>query len=83
MFVACQDIDCNMSKAIYIDYGTHFGMNRVRVSDLFVDDQGTVIASIRAIYASTNDTINAVIRMAQSNQAEVDTFTFVKPTLIK
>jgi hypothetical protein len=83
IFVACQDIDCNMSKAIYIDYGTHFGMNRVRVSDLFVDDQGTVIASIRAIYASTNDTINAVIRMAQSNEAEVDTFTFVKPTLIK
>jgi hypothetical protein len=65
MFVACQDIECNMSEA------------------LFVDDKGTVIASIRAIYTSTNDTINAVVRMAQSSQAEVDTFTFVEPTLIK
>jgi hypothetical protein len=83
MFVACQDIECNMSKAIYIDYGTHFGMNRARVSDLFVDDEGTVIASIRAIYTSTNDTINAVVRMAQSSEAEVDKLTFVEPTLIK
>jgi hypothetical protein len=83
MFVACQDIECNMSKAVYINYGSHFGLSRVQVSDLFVDDEGTVIASIRAIYTSTNDTINAVVRMSQSSQAEVDTFTFVEPTLIK
>ena len=83
MFVACQDVECNMSKAVYINYGMHFGMNRARVTDLFVDDEGTVTAVIRTIYTSTNDTINAVIQMAQSSEPEVDKFTFVKPTLTK
>ncbi|CAF0813558.1 unnamed protein product [Adineta steineri] len=82
MFVACQDIDCDMSKAVYIDYGAHFDLNRVQVSDVFVDDEGTVIASIRAVYTSTNDTINAIVRMAQSSEAEVDRFTFVEPISI-
>jgi hypothetical protein len=83
MFVACQSIDCNMSNAIYINYGSDLGLNRAQVSDLFVNDEGTVIASIRTIYASTNDTINAVIQMAQSSQADVDKLTFVEPILIK
>ena len=83
MFVACQDVECNMSKAIYVNYGTHFGMDRARVTDLFVDDEGTVTAIIRTIYTSTNDTINAVIQMAESSEAEVDKLTFVEPTLTK
>ena len=82
MFVACQDIECDMSKAIYINYGARFGLKRAIVSDLFVDDEGTVIASINTKYTPTNDTINAVVQMAQSSQAEVDKLTFVEPTLI-
>ena len=77
--IACQDIECDMSKAIYVDYGARFGMDNSRVVDLFVDDEGTVIATINTKYITTNDTINAVIRMDQSSQPEVDKLTFVEP----
>ncbi|UJR11569.1 hypothetical protein I4U23_015749 [Adineta vaga] len=83
MFVICQTVECNMAEAIYIDYGAQFGLNELQVSDLFIDDEGTVIASIRAKYKATNDTINAIVRMAQSSEAAVDSLTFIEPILIK
>jgi len=82
MFIICQDIECDMSKATYIDYGNRFGIGTAQVSDVFVDDQGTVIVSLYTIYRSTNETINAIVRMAKSSQSEVDQLTFVKPILI-
>jgi hypothetical protein len=83
MFVACQDVACDMSRATYINYGgTRFGLNRAYISDVFVDDQGTVSACIRTVHAPTNKTINAVVQMAQTSQAETDTLTFVEPMMI-
>ncbi|CAF3513048.1 unnamed protein product [Rotaria sp. Silwood1] len=35
MFVSCQDVECDMSRAIYINYGgARFGLSRVQVSDV-------------------------------------------------
>lgn len=79
LFIVCQDIECDMSKVIYIDYGIRFGIDKVRLLDLFVDDEGTTIAIFNSIYVPTNDTINAVIRMTQTNEPEVDKLTFVNP----
>ena len=84
MFVACQDVDCDMTKAIYTNYGgARFGLRRPIVSDLFVDDQGTVSAIIRTIHDPTNTTINAVVQMSQMAQVEIDVLTFVKPVSIE
>lgn len=84
MFVACQDVDCNMSEAIHTNYGgARFGLTRSIVSDLFVDDQGTVSAIIRTIHDPTNTTVNAVVQMSQTDQAEIDVITFVKPIFIE
>lgn len=83
MFIVCQDIECDMSKATYIDYGNRFGIGTAQISEVFVDDQGTVIVSLYTIYRSTNETINAVIRMAKSSEPEVDKLTFVKPITIE
>ncbi|CAF1347057.1 unnamed protein product [Adineta ricciae] len=82
MFVVCTNIECNMSEAVYVDYGAKFGLSRVQVNDLFVDDEGTVIASVRTTYKATNDTINAIVRMALSSEAEVEKLTFVEPVVI-
>lgn len=80
MFVACQDIECTMSEATYLDYGARFGLKRAQVTDLFVDDEGTAIASVMAVYQPANQTILGVIRMAQSDQPDIEAFTFVKPS---
>ena len=82
MFVVCPNIECSMSEAVYVDYGAKFGLNRVQVNDLFVDDEGTVIASVRTTYKATNDTINAIVRMALSSETEVEKLTFVEPVVI-
>ena len=84
MFVACQDTDCDMAEANYTNYGgARFGLRRPTVSDLFVDDQGTISAIIRTIHNPTNTTINAVVQLAQTSTAEIDVLTFVKPSPIE
>jgi hypothetical protein len=83
MFVVCQDVQCDMSQAVYVNYGgARFGLSRARVSDVFIDNQGAVIASIRTIYMPTNDTINAIVRMGKSDQTEPETLEIIEPTLL-
>ena len=80
-FVVCQDIACDMSRAVSIDYGgARFGLSREYASDVFVDDQGTVSAVIRTVHAPTNMTVSAVVQLALTDQAEIETLTFVEPS---
>lgn len=81
MFVACQDIECDMSRAIYVNYGgDRFGLSRSSVCDFFADNQHTMISSCLTKYRPRNETINFIIQMAKTDQPEVDKLTFVQPT---
>ena len=69
-----------MSRAIYVDYGgDRFGLRQVQVCDTFADERGIITASFRTIHRPTNETINAIIQMAKTDQAEVNKLTFVEP----
>ena len=82
-FVICQDIDCDMSRAIFVDYGgTRFKLDRAIVGDLFIDNQGITTASIRTIYLPTNETINVIVRMGLTDDPDIDRMTFVQPSLL-
>jgi hypothetical protein len=77
IFIACEDIDCSETTNV-IDYGVRLGINKLRVSDMFVDDQGVVIASSRAKYDKTNQTINLIVRIDRTEQKSTDKLTSVQ-----
>ncbi|CAF1260760.1 unnamed protein product [Didymodactylos carnosus] len=77
LFIVCQDVDCDMENAIIIDYGTKMGLQRVAAHDLFIDDQQIVTIAMRVQYQ--NSTVMAFVRMAKSDQPEIEKLTLVEP----
>lgn len=76
LFIACGNIECSDMTNV-IDYGIHFGINRLRVADVFVDDQGTIIAISRVNYAKTNQTMNFIVRIARTQERQINEIKFV------
>ena len=76
IFVACGNIQCTDMSNI-VNYSDALGVDRHRVSDVFVDDQGTIIASSRVKYQKTNQTINLIVRIARTNEGLFRGLTFV------
>jgi len=64
-FIPCTNVECSDLSEV-IDYGVSLGFNQLRISELLVDNQGIVIAAIRANNAITNQTLNAFVRIAQT-----------------
>jgi hypothetical protein len=79
MFIVCGNIQCSDMTNI-VDYGIHLGVNELRVTDVFADNQGTIIASSRVIYEKTNQTINLVVRIARTQEKIFQGITFVQPS---
>ncbi|CAF2503498.1 unnamed protein product [Rotaria sp. Silwood2] len=77
MFIACGNIECTDMTNI-VDYGIRLGVNQLRVSDVFVDDQGTIIASSRVNYIKTNETMNLIVRIARTKKTKFQRLTFVQ-----
>jgi len=79
MFIICGNIECSDMTNI-VDYGVRLGVNELRVTDVFADNQGTIIASSRVIYEKTNQTINLVVRIARTQEKIFQGITFVQPS---
>ncbi|CAF0874090.1 unnamed protein product [Rotaria sp. Silwood1] len=78
MFIVCGNIECTDMTNI-VDYGIQLGINQLRVSDVFADDQGTIIACSRVNYIKTNETINLIVRIARTKETRLHELTFVQP----
>ncbi|CAF4563721.1 unnamed protein product [Rotaria socialis] len=79
MFIACGNIECTDMTNI-VDYGTQLEVNQLRVADVFVDDQGTIIASSRVNYIKTNQTMNLIVRIARMNETKFKELAMVQPS---
>lgn len=77
MFIVCGNIECSDMTNV-VDYGIRLGVNQLRVADVFLDDQGTVIAMSRVNCEKTNQTINLIVRIARTTEKHFEGLTFVK-----
>lgn len=76
LFIVCGNIQCTDMTNV-IDYGIPLGVNQLRVSDVFADDEGTIIASSRVNNMKTNQTINLIVRIARTNRTNFYESTFI------
>lgn len=78
MFIVCENIECSNTTNI-INYGDRLGVNNLRVADVFVDDQGIIIASSRVNSTKTNETINLIVRIGRTEEKPINQIAFVQP----
>ncbi len=78
MFIACANIECSDMNNI-VDYGNRLGVNQLRVTDVFADNQGIIIANSRVNNAKTNETMNLIVRIGRTKEKSFQEITLVQP----